>query len=96
MPVERAVGLIHAMGLGTVTSLLAVPAPARDPQLATAARDAVLSAIVDGSRGPAKHGLAPCAVALGARLDESDGLTPGERMLLGELLTRLASPPDKL
>ena len=35
MPVERAVALIHAVGVGAVTTLLAIPEEERDPQLSS-------------------------------------------------------------
>lgn len=91
VPVERAVALIHAAGLGTVATLLTVPANKRDAALTVMARDAVLAAIVTDPPVRSSTGLAPLAVALGARLDEAQELTPGERLLLYELLSRLAS-----
>ncbi|WP_245427552.1 TetR/AcrR family transcriptional regulator [Roseiarcus fermentans] len=90
MAEERAVALIHAVGVGAVTTLLAVPEDERDPGLATAARDAVLAALVVDPPGPVGDGLAPLAVSLRARLDAADALTPGERLLLRELMDRLA------
>lgn len=92
VPVERAVALIHAAGVGTVATLLATSMEARDPQLAPSARDAVLAAIL--SEMPIRQGdagIAPLAIALGARLDDARDLTPGERLLLVELLDRLSS-----
>ncbi|WGM45967.1 hypothetical protein KOAAANKH_00832 [Brevundimonas sp. NIBR10] len=92
MPVERAVALIHAAGVGTVATLLATPVNMRDSQLATSACDAVLAAIVAGGpMHPRDAGIAPLAVALANRLGEAGGLTPGERLLLGELLDRLSA-----
>ena len=99
VPIERAVGLIHAAGVGTVTTLLAVSDDERDPQLSPLARDAVLAAIVDdGLDAREKPGLAPLvslAISLRAHLDASGAqgtgrLTPGERLLLHELLGRLS------
>lgn len=89
MAEDRAVALIHAAGVGTVTTLLAVPYEERDPQLSTIAREAILASLV--ARGPehADNGLAPLAVGLRAHLDTAATLTPGERLLLRELLDRL-------
>ena len=96
---ERAVGLIHAAGVGTVTTLLAESDDERDPQLSPLARDAVLAAIVDdGLDAREEPGLAPLVslvVGLRAHLEASgapgaDGLTPGERLLLHDLLGRLS------
>lgn len=91
VPVERAVALIHAAGVGTVATLLAVPAEARDPQLSPLARDAMLAAI-SGAAGVRDESLAPLAVALRSHLHTAEKLTPGERLLLGELLDRLSEP----
>lgn len=91
MPVERAVGLIHAVGVGTVSTLLAIPASDRDPTLAETARDAVFGAIVSDASVTNQTDLAPLALALHSRLGETDGLSAGERMLMAELLMRLAT-----
>lgn len=92
MPVERAVALIHAAGVGTVATLLALPLNERDGQLSSTARDAVLAAILAEPASRADDtGIAPLAVALCSRLGETDNLTPGERLLLAELLDRLSS-----
>lgn len=94
MSIERAVALIHAAGVGTVVTLLAMPSEARDGQLSSSARDAALAAILtDAPTQPRDNGIAPLAIALGSRLSETADLTPGERLLLAELLDRLASVP---
>lgn len=92
IPVEQAVGLIHAAGVGAVASLLAAPPAERDPQLAPLARDAVMDAILAHAPDRPDHAsFQSLAIALGARLGEVDNVTPGERMLLSELLDRLSS-----
>ena len=92
IPIERAVALIHAAGVGTVATLLATSVVDRDTQLAASAREAVLAAILADARGEQDHaGVPALAIALGAQLDETKGLTPGERLLLSELLDRLSS-----
>lgn len=90
MPVERAVALIHAAGVGTVATLLAVPEPERDPQLSSIARDAVLAAISGISFAQDEGAPASLAIGLRAHLDATTVLTPGERLLLDELLNRLS------
>ena len=90
MAEERAVALIHAAGVGTITTLLATPQDERDPQLSTVARDIVLAALVADPSEQAGDALAPLAVSLRAHLDTADTLTPGERLLLQELMNRLA------
>ena len=92
MPVERAVALIHAVGVGTVATLLATSVVDRDPQLAASARKAVMVVILADARGKQDHaGFPALAIALGAQLDRTKGLTPGERLLLSKLLDRLSS-----
>lgn len=87
---ERAVDLIHAMGTGTVLTLLGKSADERTG-LSEAARGAVLAAILDERSEPADAGVSGSASALRARLDEVAGLTPGERLLLDELLRRISA-----
>jgi AcrR family transcriptional regulator len=92
MPVERAVALIHAAGVGTVATLLGATAVDRDPQLAASAREAVMVAILaDIPEEQDSTGITSLAIALRAQLDGTDALTPGERLLLSELLDRLSS-----
>lgn len=92
MPVERAVALIHAAGVGTVTTLLAIPEEDRDPQLSFVMRDSVIGSIITNSPGHDHANLASLAVGLRAHLDSTRMLTPGECLLLGELLDRLSKP----
>lgn len=92
LPVERAVELIHAAGVGTVATLLATPGVQRDPQLAASAREAVMAAILaDIPEGQERSSIGSLAIALGAQLGRTAALTPGERLLLSELLDRLSS-----
>jgi len=90
VPVSRAVALIHAAGVGTVMTLLAIPEEERDPQLSPMARDSVMATIVGDT--PRREGAdrSTLAVGLRAHLGEDAVLTPGERLLLIELLDRLA------
>jgi len=69
MPVERSVALIHAAGVGTVTTLLALPEDERDPQLSPATRDAALASIVTSLPKQDHADLASLAVGLRAHLD---------------------------
>ena len=88
VPEERAVTLIHAAGTGTVATLLAVPEGERDSELPSLALEALLGvlvgAAVDRTDAPA------LAVGLRAHLNERDALSPGEHLLMRELLDRLA------
>ena len=64
------------------------PPEARD-DLAAAAREAVMAAILDESRVEA-GATAAMATGLRANLNDMPDLTPGERHLLDELLQRIA------
>ncbi len=93
MAVEQAVALIHATGVGTITTLLAVPGEKRDGQLSTVAREAVLAAVVRNLSKRQPDSLTPLAIGLRAHLGAAEMLTPGERLLLTELLDKLALSP---
>lgn len=94
IPLERAVALIHAAGVGTVATSLAIPEGQRDPQLSRVARETVIASIVTGSSKQGDTSLASLAVGLRAHLNEAKVLTPGERLLLAELLDRLSESVD--
>lgn len=101
MPETRAVALIHAAGTGVVATLLAVAPAARDRGLSGATRDAIFAAMLndedtDTTRGVAdggRGGAAAFAVGLRAHLASVDVLSPGEALLLREMLDRIAHPP---
>jgi AcrR family transcriptional regulator len=94
IPVDRAVALIHAAGVGAVTTLLTTPDDERDQGLSAAVWEAVLAALIADPAVPPDGGAASLAVGLRAHLDGIDALTPGERLLLAELLDRLSRSPD--
>ncbi len=87
---HRAMLLLRSMSTGTVLTLLTLPQDQREPGLLDAARDGVIAAITDQSEGALKSGSRAAAAALQASLDETGVLTKGERVLLGELLGRIA------
>ena len=89
MPVERAVALIHAAGVGTVTTLLAITEEERDPQLSPVTRDSVIASIITNPPKQYHADLASLAVGLRAHLGAAKVLSAGERLLLTELLDRL-------
>lgn len=91
VPEERAVALIHAAGVGTVTTLLATSADQRDPELAVLTLDAVLGVLVSTDLETQARAPASLAIGLRAHLDEATALSPGERLLMRELLHRIAS-----
>ncbi len=87
---ERAVDLLRSVGTGTVLTLLSQPAAQRDLGLSSAARETVISAIAETTSSPAPRGPNAAAAALRASLDQISILTSGERLLLKELLDRIA------
>lgn len=91
VPEDRAVTLVHAVGTGTIATLLASPEGDRDPDLSRTAREAVLAAITTDRAGEGPANPTVLAVGLRAHLDDADRLSPGERLLLRELLDRLAA-----
>jgi AcrR family transcriptional regulator len=89
VPEERALTLIHSVGVGIVQTLLAQPEASRDPEFSELARESVIATITTETRSRSS-GVASAAVTLRATLDETDVLTNGERALLDELLTRIS------
>ena len=84
----RAVALLHAVGTGTILTLLSHDPASRDPGLSRAACDAVMAAITDET--DTSNTKAAAAATLRASLDATSLLTAGERGLMAELLDRLA------
>lgn len=88
----RALALIQAVGIGVVQTLLEQPKGSRDLGLSETAREAVIAAICGASPSSKKKpGARAAAIALSATLDETTVLSAGERALLLELLSRIAS-----
>ncbi|HYQ29968.1 MAG TPA: TetR family transcriptional regulator [Polyangiaceae bacterium] len=92
---ERAFELIRAVGVGVVKRLLEQPERERDLALSALARDAVIDAISGEASAPAGTGLVGAALALNAGLADVDVLSAGERLLLAELLERIADAGSK-
>ncbi|HEX4816353.1 MAG TPA: TetR/AcrR family transcriptional regulator [Nonomuraea sp.] len=88
--VEAAVGMVHAAGVGLTLNLIGTPPEERDPALPVRLREAVLAAITTAAPSSAPSP-AQRAVGLKAVLPEvADLYSPGERILLNELLDRAA------
>lgn len=85
----RAADLVHAAGLGTVLALLERPAAERDPGLSETAREAVIAAIATKTPVIQANRVATAAIALRAGLPELTALSPRERDLLDEWLSRI-------
>ncbi|WLQ16295.1 TetR/AcrR family transcriptional regulator [Hahella aquimaris] len=89
-PVESAVALVHAAGVGTVTTLLSTPECERRTTLSDDAREAVFSSLIAGTKPQRNDNLATLANGLREQLEQVDTLSPGELLLLGELLEKIA------
>jgi AcrR family transcriptional regulator len=87
---ERAVALIHAAGTGTITTLLEQEPAARDEGLSMAVYEAVMAAIIADPTPGDNNDLPRLATTLRARLQQDTRLSPGERLLIDEILARLA------
>jgi AcrR family transcriptional regulator len=92
---ERAVELMQAVAVGVIKRLLEQPENERDEGLSELAREAVLAAIAGKSNEPVSAGVVGAALALKAGLDAVDVLSAGERLLLEELLARIAEPGSR-
>ncbi|HET9953896.1 MAG TPA: TetR/AcrR family transcriptional regulator [Polyangiaceae bacterium] len=88
---DRALALLQAVGVGVIKRLLEQPANERDLGLADLARESVIHAIAGKRNPPVATGAVGAAVALKAGLDSVNVLSAGERLLLEELLERIAS-----
>jgi len=86
---DRAVALIHAVGTGTVSTLLSTPKKERDAQLSLLALKGIMAVILNERAAASHDSAASLAIGLRAHLDEATALSPGERLLMGELLERL-------
>ncbi|WP_299054169.1 TetR/AcrR family transcriptional regulator [uncultured Nocardioides sp.] len=88
---ERAVGMVHAAGHGTVLALLGTPPEERDVGLADAMYDALAAVLVESA--PVVPASTPRAVAVtfAAVLPGLEGLSAAERALMGEWLTRVTT-----
>jgi AcrR family transcriptional regulator len=91
---HEAAAQVVATSSGVTLALIQQPPERRDPTLSDRVRDGVLAAItLDGGPPEAPSGAAPAAIALAANLDDravARVLSPGEAVLLRELLERLS------
>ncbi|RZQ62914.1 TetR/AcrR family transcriptional regulator [Amycolatopsis suaedae] len=95
--VGRGADIVHSASVGVVLSQNALPAGQRDPELPALVREMVLATITTDAGLPESADVPARAVALRTALQAEDdpGLSPGENLLLSELLDRLtrrASP----
>ena len=87
---NRALDLIQAGAVGVILTLLRQPSEARDMALSADAREATLRALTGEAAPEVEAGAHGAAIALRSRLAELGGLSPGERLLMAELLDRIA------
>ncbi|MGV8853285.1 MAG: TetR/AcrR family transcriptional regulator [Devosia sp.] len=90
LPVEQALDLFHAMASGAIVRLLGQAGDA-DRTLWCNAREAALAAILADQPARQDGVSTIAAISLRAALPDHDGLTPGERLLMGELLDRIVA-----
>jgi hypothetical protein len=84
----RAVALILAAGTGVIVTLLAVPVAQRDPGLADAMFDAMLATLSSGGPQRVDSEASSIARAFAAVVPELPGLSPNERSLMAEWVSR--------
>ena len=90
MPAARAVDLFHAAATGVILVLLRQQPLDRDLDLSREAREAAIGALTGEAVENVSSGAAGAASALVARLPKVACMSDGERLLLSELLDRIA------
>jgi AcrR family transcriptional regulator len=88
---ERAVNLIKSSATGTVLTLLSQDTEKRDQGLSNAAKQTIISSIVNEVRNPKINTVNQIATHLNASLGSTKIFTQGELGFLKELLARLSS-----
>lgn len=86
---EFAVQMIHAAAVGVVVTQIAAGSEARNLSLSRAAREATLGALMTDLSTVEAPDVKAAAITLKARLAQTDALSPGETMLMAELLARI-------
>ena len=90
MPLGLAADLFHALATGVILRYLRQTQAARDPALSDLARDAAMAALTGEAETQVASGSAGAAQALRQCLPEIARLSDGEKLLLAELLDRIA------
>lgn len=88
VPVDDAVHVVRAVGVGVVFTLLAMPEEHRDLRLSVRGRESALRTIL--SAPDANGDRSGAAMQLRHQIAETTALTANERALLGDWLDRLA------
>jgi len=86
---ERASALLHATATGVILTALHM-SEADQRSLSASARDSVLATILERAEPAPPAIAATAASALRTQLEKVSDLTPGERLLMDELLRRIA------
>jgi AcrR family transcriptional regulator len=86
---EHAASLLHATATGVILTSLHMSEVERS-SLSASARDSVFATILEQAEGSPPASAAAAASGLRARLEHVFDLTPGERLLMDELLRRIA------
>jgi AcrR family transcriptional regulator len=87
---DRAIAMLQSVCIGTVFKLIGQPEKERDPGLSEATREALVAAITGEAIALAASGPSGAAAALRASLGLTSLLSAGERLMLEELLDRIA------
>jgi hypothetical protein len=91
LPEDRALNLFHAAATGTILALLRQPEAGRDMALSGETREAAIWALTGSASNHGVKAEVRSSIALRAKLPEMKMLTPGERLLLSELLDRIGN-----
>ncbi|MFN6547204.1 TetR/AcrR family transcriptional regulator [Mycolicibacterium nivoides] len=91
VPEERAVALVHAIGVGVVLALIGIPEQDRDAGLEDAAWQSLATAILTDVGYPVDESARAAAFRLQADDDALAILSPAERTLMREWLDRIAN-----
>lgn len=91
IPVERAVALVHAIGVGVVLAAMGTTERERDSKLTDDAWHALAIAILTDVDNPANAGTRAAALRLQADDDALAVLSPAERTLMREWLDRIVN-----
>jgi AcrR family transcriptional regulator len=87
---KRAAELVYAASSGAVLYLLNLPEDERDLSLAKDTCEAIIVAITTDNGKKVHKSPQSAAIALNASLNEMESLTAGEKLLLSELLEKIA------
>jgi AcrR family transcriptional regulator len=85
---ERALGMLHASGVGTVLALAGTPADARDDGLADAMWETVAAAVFTDAPATPADDLVTLLTTTATAVPSLPALTVPERALLGEWISR--------